>query len=491
LLPLPLRCLGAVGRDIKAKDRGEEVIISPLIQSQGERSEPSSSAREVSVPLAIGHGNAIVYVHTVRARPREEDAVSCSLVEHYVKRERWRRRQQLELAAPVEPEPAKWFGRRVRQEKPRARRAVAGILAALAALAAQRVSAATFHVVQPGETLSGIAARYGVPIAELVAANQIVNPDVIWAGSRLVIPERELARTRIHRVQPGETLSAIARRYGVSVAALVAANRLADPNRILVGQTLEIPEREDTRQPDEIVGRYVVQRGDTLTALAERFGVPVRELAVVNGLSDPNRILVGQVLVIPRSVSSSVRLQGVPAYRQSLPLSCEAAALSMVTAYWGRPISEWVFIENMPRHPNPHRGFRGDMNGQFGGTDNYGIYAEPLVPLLQRYGFQAEAVYAQGNTELLKSELRAGRPVVVWITNMASVQPQLVGEFEGEQFVLVPQEHVVVVYGYDEERVYVADPGDGQYRAFAWEDFVRSWGYFDGMMLRIQPAPWG
>jgi len=298
--------------------------------------------------------------------------VSCSLVEYYVKRERWRRRQQLELAAPVEPEPARWFGRRVRQEKPRARRAVAGIVATLTALAAQRVSAATFHVVQPGETLSGIAARYGVPIAELVAMNQIANPDVIWAGSRLVIPEPERVSARIHRVQPGETLSAIARRYGVSVAALVAANRLADPNRILVGQTLVIPEREDTGQPDEMVGRYVVQPGDTLVALAARFRVPVRQLAEANGLSDPNRITVGQVLVIPHQEEGSVRLEGVPAYRQSLPLSCEAAALSMVTAYWGRPISEWVFIENMPRHPNPHRGFRGDMNGQFGGTDDYG-----------------------------------------------------------------------------------------------------------------------
>ncbi|MFN3336023.1 MAG: LysM peptidoglycan-binding domain-containing protein [Thermomicrobium sp.] len=408
-----------------------------------------------------------------------------------MRRERWRRRQQLELAAAVEPEPARWFGRRVRQEKARARRAVAGLLAVLTALAAQRVSAATFHVVQPGETLSGIAARYGVPVRELAKVNRIADPDVIWAGSRLVIPEPERVSARIHRVQPGETLSAIAQRYGVSVAALVAANDLADPNRILVGQTLVIPEQGDTAQMDERVGRYVVQPGDTLVALAARFGVPLRDLAAANGLSDPNRILAGQVLTIPHRGTGPVRLEGVPAYRQSLSLSCEAAALSMVTAYWGRPISEWVFIENMPRHPNPHRGFRGDMHGQFGGTDDYGIYAEPLVPLLQRYGFQAEVVYAQGDTELLKSELRAGRPVIVWMTNMASVQPQLIEEFEGEQFVLVPQEHAVVVYGYDEERVYVADPGDGQYRAFAWEDFVRSWGYFDGMMLRIQPAPWG
>ncbi len=417
--------------------------------------------------------------------------MQCSLVEYYVTRERWRRRQQLELAAPAEPEPARWFGRQTRQERAGARRAVLGVLAGLTALAAQHVSAATLHVVQPGETLSGIAARYGVSIRELVAANQIADPNLILTGSRLVIPELVRVSARLHRVQPGETLTAIAQRYGVPVTALAAANRLADPNRILVGQTLVIPEQSNMTPADAVIERYTVQPGDTLWALARRFGVSVHELAAANGLLDPHRIRVGQVLVVPRRGDASVRLEGVPAYRQSLPLSCEAAALSMVTAYWGRPISEWVFIENMPRHPNPHRGFRGKMNGQFGGTDDYGVYAEPLVPLLQRYGFQAEAVYARGDTELLKSELRAGRPVVVWITNMVSVQPQLVGEVDGEQFVLVPQEHVVVVYGYDEKLVYVADPGDGQYRAFPWQDFTRSWGYFDGMMLRIQPAPRG
>lgn len=145
----------------------------------------------------------------------------------------------------------------------------------------------------------------------------------------------------------------------------------------------------------------------------------------------------------------------------------------------------------MPYHPNPHRGFRGDMNGAFGGTDDYGVYAEPLVPLLERCGLQAQVVYAQGDASVLRSEIDRGRPVVVWMTNMASVQPRLTAEYAGETFTLVPQEHVVVVYGYDQEWVYVADPGDGQYRAFSWEDFMRSWGYFDGMALLISPAPWG
>ncbi|MCS7051300.1 MAG: LysM peptidoglycan-binding domain-containing protein, partial [Thermomicrobium sp.] len=382
-----------------------------------------------------------------------------SLVECYVARERWRRRQQLELSAPVDPEPVRWFGRQRRQERRRRGRALAGAVAALAALVAHRAAAASVHIVQPGETLSAIAVRYGVSLAELVRLNGISDPDLIFAGSRLSIPAPVAVSARIHRVQPGETLTAIAQRYGVAVASLVAANRLDDPHRILVGQTLVIPPRNGGDRTLGSGREYVVQPGDTLTSVAKRFGVAIQELATANGLSDPNRVLAGQVLVIPEQKIESVRLEGVPAYRQALSLSCEAAALHMVTAYWDRPISEWVFIENMPRHPNPHRGFRGDMTGVFGGTDDYGVYAEPLVPLLARYGFQAEAVYAEGNAELLKDELRAGRPVIVWMTNMASVQPQRVVEVDGEQVVLVPQEHVVVAYGFDQERVYVSDPG--------------------------------
>jgi len=417
------------------------------------------------------------------------------LVERYVERERWRRRLQLELAPAEDPEPLVRFGR---SAPPRAwggrRRWLAG-LGVLAALAAERVGATTLHVVQPGETLSQIAARYGVSVPDLARANELSNPDHILAGAVLRIPGSLLVSERVHRVGPGETLTSIAQRYSVSVESISQANRLPDPDRILVGQMLVIPSAPETAtdtSASSIPRRYIVQPGDTLSALAVRFGVSLSTLAEANGITDPDRLQAGQTLVIPpRERGAGVRLAGVPAYRQSLPLSCEAAAVSMVTAYWGKPVSEWVFIENLPSHPNPHRGFRGNMNGTFGGTDDYGVYAEPFVPILERYGFRAQAVYARGDARVLQEELSLGRPVVVWMTNLASVQPRSIGEFEGEQFVLVPQEHAVVVYGYDEERVYVVDPGDGQYRSFGWEEFLRSWGYFDGMMLRIVPAPWG
>ena len=107
-------------------------------------------------------------------------------------------------------------------------------------------------VVAPGETLIGIARRHGVSVEQLIALNRIADPSRIFAGQRLVLARastpppkpaaaRPAAAPRIHLVADGENLTAIARRYGVTIAAISAANNLADPSRIFPGQRLVIP----------------------------------------------------------------------------------------------------------------------------------------------------------------------------------------------------------------------------------------------------------
>ena len=105
------------------------------------------------------------------------------------------------------------------------------------------------HVVQPGESLGQIAAEYGVDAVALADANNITNGNLIRVGQQLVIPgitERQAleARGERHVVQTGESLSAIAANYGVSVEAIMALNALDDPNTIVVGQELLIPPAE-------------------------------------------------------------------------------------------------------------------------------------------------------------------------------------------------------------------------------------------------------
>ncbi len=102
------------------------------------------------------------------------------------------------------------------------------------------------HRVLPGDTLSGIAEFYDVAIDELLALNEIANPNSLVAGQRLLLPpDARLPASQpkppTYTVQPGDTLSAIAVRFGVSIIDLLDVNNLDDPNSIFVGQSLRIP----------------------------------------------------------------------------------------------------------------------------------------------------------------------------------------------------------------------------------------------------------
>jgi LysM repeat protein len=100
------------------------------------------------------------------------------------------------------------------------------------------------HTVRWGETLSQIARRYGTSVWALARMNCIRNVNYIWAGQRLCVPCTCCIPPRcrlVHVVRPGETLYGIALRYGTWVPVLVRVNGLRNPNLIFVGQRLCIP----------------------------------------------------------------------------------------------------------------------------------------------------------------------------------------------------------------------------------------------------------
>ena len=103
-----------------------------------------------------------------------------------------------------------------------------------------------------------------------------------------------------HVVQRGENLFRIALRYGTTVQAIASANGIANPALIYVGQRLVIPS-SGTQPPSQPPGgtTYVVQRGDNLYRIALRYGLNYVYLAQYNGIANPSRIYVGQVLRIP------------------------------------------------------------------------------------------------------------------------------------------------------------------------------------------------
>lgn len=187
-----------------------------------------------------------------------------------------------------------------------------------------------------------------------------------------------------------------------------------------------------------------------------------------------------------RAQQDIVLIKGFPSVVQWYSLSCEYASAAAVTLYWGNLVSQSDFIREVPTHPNPHKGFRGNIHGAHGGTDDYGIYARPLVPVLERRGYQARAVFA--DADWLKTEINEGHPIVVWITaGRDAVRNGFYEYHEGERFKLVPYEHAVVVYGYDGDGVYSMDVGSGGFFHTPWDSFLRRWGYFDNMALWIHP----
>lgn len=107
---------------------------------------------------------------------------------------------------------------------------------------AQPAQPVTIHVVQRGETLYRIALHYGMTVEALSRLNGITNPGSIQVGQRLLVPG-ETVRTAValtHIVQPGETLRVIAERYNVTIDELIADNDIPNANTIYVGQVLVI-----------------------------------------------------------------------------------------------------------------------------------------------------------------------------------------------------------------------------------------------------------
>lgn len=204
--------------------------------------------------------------------------------------------------------------------------------------------AQTTHVVQRGENLYRIALRYGISVNALIEANNVANASQIFAGQTLIIPNYNPTEETVenpliagtpttYTVTYGDTLAGIASRYGMTVEQLIQINNLTNPNRILRGQELlvwattaeEAPIAEtpqitvdqstaeilDTPAAAEVIAAepapttsYVVQAGDQLGQIANRFGVSWVDIANANGIANGNQIYTGQSLIIPGVASN-------------------------------------------------------------------------------------------------------------------------------------------------------------------------------------------
>lgn len=195
------------------------------------------------------------------------------------------------------------------------------------------VPASGEYIVAPGDTLTAIAKRFGVTVLALMQENGIADARLLRAGQRLRIPGAAgpvpapektppaaepvpepvpAADGTVYVVQSGDTVSAIAARFHVTVQAIVKANNLADPRLIRPGQKLVIPpaslvlgvpESESEPQvqaPAKIAARvYITRKGDTIARVAEIFGMDAQLLAQANRVGTRGEIMPGTRLKIP------------------------------------------------------------------------------------------------------------------------------------------------------------------------------------------------
>lgn len=158
----------------------------------------------------------------------------------------------------------------------------------------------TVYVVKSGDTLYSIALRYDTTPNAIINKNNLTS-SVLTIGQQLIIPsdpestgEDDITTNNTYVVQNGDSLYSISRMYGISVDDIKNANNLTS-NILTIGQVLTIPTDDVSSNTSNL---YVVKKGDSLWSIANRFGVSINQIRMINNLNS-DILNIGQTLIIP------------------------------------------------------------------------------------------------------------------------------------------------------------------------------------------------
>ena len=250
-------------------------------------------------------------------------------------------------------------------------RSIVAAALTLSALMPLQAGAASITV-KPGDTISGLADRYGVSVGRLMRANGIRNSNHVEAGQTLRLPSGARgvvsAGQGRHTVKGGDTLGGIAAQYRVKERDLIAINSLRSADHVELGQTLKLPTSAVFPKPKPVAKAkptpikanpnatsHTVARGQTLTQIARAYEVPVASLIDLNTINDPNKVTIGTKLMLRNTsstelVSTSVQTSTTPKVKPVLT----ATASQPTKAVQVKPVqAKTAVIKKAPRKEAP------------------------------------------------------------------------------------------------------------------------------------------
>lgn len=188
--------------------------------------------------------------------------------------------------------------------------AVLAVSAGFAGTASAAYTCGTSYTVQSGDTLGSIARACGTTVSALKLANPGLDI-YIYPGQVLVLPGAYWDNGNgyaTYVVARGDTLKALAARFGTSMDVLASLNAIYNYNLIYEGQRMTVPNgvivTPPPVTPPPASGTYTVQKGDTLRKIADRLGVTVNDILAVNPqIINPSLIYAGQVINLPAAAS--------------------------------------------------------------------------------------------------------------------------------------------------------------------------------------------
>ena len=194
----------------------------------------------------------------------------------------------------------------------------------------------------PERFLRRAAALAFIAVFMLACGSQVFADDAAKAvGDQLIADTAPGFETYI--VQPGDTLYSISKRYHTSPRVLRSLNSLVDSDVLIHGQRLHVP-----RLNDSLVWSYTVKPADTLYRIARRYGASVAELRSLNGIASDNRIILGQTILLPQYVNSAMRDDfafGITAFADQDNAAMIGGQTEILGVNWVKLEVSWAAIE--------------------------------------------------------------------------------------------------------------------------------------------------